>query len=674
TKQQRTQELIAETKKRISESLSSVPKQFTQRYLAMDKGHEQELIKEGAKLLQMYGSAEPVSEEQRQKDMADLLSAVAEFDRMEKETPVEDIDQRFRDIGYGLWIDTITREIRKIINDTNIKKYGILQIEKLISFLPRQFDLKDIRNALELLKNTKEVLDIIELNPKISVIAFRNEILKLTVAEKTLLSLIASEYKTSKKKIKDIFGWDDEFLSQNLAHLQSLNIIQVRGNEITAEGLMQVKDRERMKIQDHISKQGREIITPSKRVRTQAQGKSIPARMKTAIPSTISASIPQSLSQTSVNIKKAPAKFKALPQVPPLLKQKSQVTPMRDDKTSLKSSIKPGVTRSLPKIRQIPQPIIKEKLSVSRPPSVPSIPPVSPVKGRSSAPPAHRVPSVPPVSPVKGRSLAPPAPRFPSVPPVSSVKGRSSVPSAPRVPSVSPKPPSSGLKPSLDKQSARKTSKFQLNAMPVTEEQLHSDIEDLLGAISTLEAEAAYSQSKDDLRIYDWHGEKVNAEKLISKTKIEDDKGIIQQSKSIQKLSEKIFAIYEKHEIVNGGVMQLKKLEQLLIKEGLKSINKEDLKKTIDLLKSMGMISRVLEFPNGEKVLLFKDIPLSDKEIEILGKVLETPKQLFVKTKLATILNMTEEEILDLLKNLQEKGIIRYHGDSVIEVPGFIQH
>ncbi|MHA1370208.1 MAG: hypothetical protein ACTSRA_10895, partial [Promethearchaeota archaeon] len=157
-------------------------------------------------------------------------------------------------------------------------------------------------------------------------------------------------------------------------------------------------------------------------------------------------------------------------------------------------------------------------------------------------------------------------------------------------------------------------------------------------------------------------------------TKIEDDKGIIQQSKSIQKLSEKIFAIYEKHEIVNGGVMQLKKLEQLLIKEGLKSINKEDLKKTIDLLKSMGMISRVLEFPNGEKVLLFKDIPLSDKEIEILGKVLETPKQLFVKTKLATILNMTEEEILDLLKNLQEKGIIRYHGDSVIEVPGFIQH
>ncbi|MBN2151385.1 MAG: hypothetical protein JW839_08070, partial [Candidatus Lokiarchaeota archaeon] len=267
SKQQQTMKIITETKKKISEqTATAIPGQMAKKLLAMSTAQEAVLIKEGAKLLkQMGSSAEPVSEEQRKTDMEELLKAATKLQEMEKESPLEDVDEFFSNVGYGLWMDTIAQGLRKITSDPNIRKHGILQVEKLMSFLPRAFDPKDIRNALQLMKKSKEIVDLVELNPKTVVIGFSQESTELKTAEKVLLAAIASEDEMTKQKVKMLFNWEDDFLNEVCARLTALNILQIKGDKLVAEGLLTAKDKEYIKQKEATKRAAMTLSTPGEK-------------------------------------------------------------------------------------------------------------------------------------------------------------------------------------------------------------------------------------------------------------------------------------------------------------------------------------------------------------------------------------------------------------------------
>ncbi len=400
-KQQKTMEIIAETKKKISDRVSeqgtSIPEEMTKKYLAMDSAQEKAVLKDAEKFLKIYASAEPVTEEQRKQDMEELLKAAETLEKMESETQLVDVEERFSNVGYGLWMDTVSQAIRKIIKDTNIRKHGILQVEKLMSFLPRKFDVKDIRNALQLLKKAKEIVDIVELSSNVLAIAFTSEAAQLTISEKVLLATLSDEFEVTKQKIKNIFNWDDAFLNQAVVKLQALNILTMKGDKLSAEGLFTPKDKAELEQKKAVQ-----------------QPKSPPAIV---VPSAGSQGEPPVATRTPVDMAKIPS-IPAVPKVPPVpARQPADGTPAPATATAPAPPVKappavpvpkpvalppkPAETPQVKAVPSVPLPPIKGLPAVKSPVSAPAKPPVTPpVAGKPAV--------LPPKAPTQQPAVLPP--------------------------------------------------------------------------------------------------------------------------------------------------------------------------------------------------------------------------------------------------------------------------
>nr|MDO8114790.1 hypothetical protein [Candidatus Sigynarchaeota archaeon] len=696
-KQQKTMALITETKKKISEQApAAIPEAVAKKFLDMGKTQEMELIKEGAKLLKQYGSAEPVSEAQRKSDMEELLKAATKLEELEKETPIEDVDERFSNVGYGLWMDTITQGIRKITSDTNIRKYGLLQIEKLMSFLPRAFDPKDIRNALQLMKKSKEVIDLFELNPKTIAVAFTAECRELKIAEKVLLAAIASEDEMTRQKAKMLFGWEDDFLNEIIGHLQALNILQIKGDKLVAEGLITAKDRENIKQKQEARKAAAAAAQqPTNLVEPKA---SMPVAKPTgqvkgappvpAIPAAKTPTVPP---------------MPGVPKVPPV--------PGLPSKPPAATAPKVPATPSTPSIPKTPAVPPTQEKRVSPPiPAVPAVPKVAPLPPKPKEAPAAETPAKPLPSlkplPVKGlpavKEIPKTAPSKPSAP-APSVPATPVAPQVPKLPAVSTLPPVAKpvipvakpvaltkptpiakpklpISPPVEKgegaevedQASEKYVQIG-NVTPINETQRQLDIDDLMGAVAELEKQSSFSSGKEksNMRIFDKEGKPVDQMELLA-TETVGKAGAPATSNDVEMLAEKILSVYEKQEIVNGGVMQLKKLKLLLDQEVGSPVNDAKFASTLEVVKSMGMISNIIDMAGDDKLVLFKDIQLAPDELGIIQLALGTPLKEFTKDNIVSLLNAQEEMVLAALKKLQDKGILRFSGKTIL-IPGIIQ-
>ncbi|MEX2757358.1 MAG: hypothetical protein Q6365_018415, partial [Candidatus Sigynarchaeota archaeon] len=205
---------------------------------------------------------------------------------------------------------------------------------------------------------------------------------------------------------------------------------------------------------------------------------------------------------------------------------------------------------------------------------------------------------------------------------------------------------------------------------PIDEAQRRNDMEDIMRAVMELERESTFSSGKEkpDLHVFDKDGKPVDNEGLLSQGKIASST----DGAEIGEITEKILAVYEKQEIMNGGVMQLKKLKLLLEEEVGAQIDGGKLGSTIEMLRQMGMVSDIIDIKGGEKLVIFKKIELSPEEIAIIQLAISTPIAEFSKENLVKFLGVPDEVALGTLKKLQEKGVIRFAGNS-IQVPGVIQ-
>ncbi|MFX0100611.1 MAG: hypothetical protein ACFFCS_13635 [Candidatus Hodarchaeota archaeon] len=669
-KQQQTMSLISETKKRISEQTASVAPALTEKFLG-SKDQEMAMLKEGAKLLKSVGGSwEPMSEEQRQTDMEELMKAVEKLDEMEEETPVEDVDERFRDTGYGLWMDQVSGVIRKIIADNNIQKYGLLQLEKLIHFLPRPLERRDVRNALELLKESKEITGVVELSPNIVVITFTREAAKIELSEKVLLAAIANEDKMTKQKVKMLFGWDDDHLNDTIARLQSLNILHVRNDELIAEGLMTGRDRDAAKQKED----ARKPPSSAKKLEVKIRGESAEEVTKSK-PKTSGL-----FASSSPEVAKIPTpQVPAVPKVPPVSRPSPPpVSPAPQEVTKPAPPPVSPVPREVTKPAPPPvSPVPREVTKPAPPPVSPVSPPTTPVVKPTAPPVSVKPPSLPEVKPVKPtlpeskkepkKAISTPAPK--KLKPLPTVNlPKMVVPSEPMRIFKEEKPQKKKI---IAEAKTPAVPKIK-SAAEIDAIRKDDDMNDLLGAVAELEKESAFSSSKDDLKVFDKEGREVKTEDLIKEDAVEKTPPKADMGDDTEKFTGIILSIYEKQEILNGGLMQLKKLRDLFKKE-VKEFDEDSFNSTLELIRSMGMISDILDLGKGEKLVLFKEMSLSEGELKILRMAIGKPLKQFTKSNLLEKTGIDEDEMLGLLKSLQEKGIIRLEGKDVISIPGVIQ-
>jgi len=131
---------------------------------------------------------------------------------------------------------------------------------------------------------------------------------------------------------------------------------------------------------------------------------------------------------------------------------------------------------------------------------------------------------------------------------------------------------------------------------------------------------------------------------------------------------EKILNYHENYSLLNGGFAQYETIKNYVEQE-LGDVPEDLLKNMLEQLIQLQMIRSSMKI--GEYTFyLFQNIEFNEKEKQFLNfSVYKSPlsKQDYIKG-----LDWEEEDILNTMKNLQNKGILRIESDKII-IPGIIQ-
>jgi hypothetical protein len=165
--------------------------------------------------------------------------------------------------------------------------------------------------------------------------------------------------------------------------------------------------------------------------------------------------------------------------------------------------------------------------------------------------------------------------------------------------------------------------------------------------------------------------DKTPSVKKLPKKDITDDAKITTYKGSIdldEAVSQRILRFHEKYSIINGGLVQFEKIENFILKKN-PDIKKEIILATLNQLMDLSLVSSSLTL-DEHLIFLFKDIELTQNEKDFISQALY--RKPLSKDNFMKRLKWNEETILETMKLLQEKGIIRIEADKVV-IPGIIQ-
>jgi len=157
--------------------------------------------------------------------------------------------------------------------------------------------------------------------------------------------------------------------------------------------------------------------------------------------------------------------------------------------------------------------------------------------------------------------------------------------------------------------------------------------------------------------------ENLNFDDLIGKDLVEESKTSDFDKESI---IQAILDIYEKYEHLNGGLMDLSFIHNLLSKLWPK-IGLVDIIQVQDELKNLGFLKQTLEFENNT-IWIFKDISLNQDMISIIKELTENGAQ--YKEELKTKLNWSDEKLISIIKELQELQVLNIDSQNKYYLPG----
>ncbi|MHA1271892.1 MAG: hypothetical protein ACTSQS_00495 [Promethearchaeota archaeon] len=131
---------------------------------------------------------------------------------------------------------------------------------------------------------------------------------------------------------------------------------------------------------------------------------------------------------------------------------------------------------------------------------------------------------------------------------------------------------------------------------------------------------------------------------------------------------EKILQYHEKYSLINGGLVQYEKIKEFVEKE-LGEVPEDLLKGMLSQLKKLQMIQEITKIGKHE-FYIFKDLKLGIHEKNFIRVCIN--KKPLNKEEIMKALHWDEERTLNVMKQLQEKGIIKLEKDKII-IPGAIQ-
>ncbi|MFX1277651.1 MAG: hypothetical protein ACFFAT_21740, partial [Promethearchaeota archaeon] len=239
-------EIIAETEKHIE----STVKKKVERIEEDRKVHEKEfeVIKranvEYVSFTSGFRSAMPKTEEEKIQDIKDLKDAISMLESLE--SMATDISKQNIGVGVGMFYDKMSRKFKQIISENHLSDHNFIPSERLKhhAFL----NIKNIKNSdilpiLSIMKETKLLNDVIEINPTFYLIVFVDIAFELTNPEKVLLTFAYDEDKLTIQKLIELTEWKSSHADKVIESLKNKNIIIIKDDEIFVEGFGHPEER-----------------------------------------------------------------------------------------------------------------------------------------------------------------------------------------------------------------------------------------------------------------------------------------------------------------------------------------------------------------------------------------------------------------------------------------------
>lgn len=213
------------------------------------KKDEKLLIDEGEQLWKEWnaelGEAEPISDEQRQKDIELLKTTVSALEQLDKEH-YNELEKEEVDMGKGMFYDSISRKLGRILKNKNWKELPFIQAEKLENEAlgtVKHLEHDDFKETLKLMKVVGIFKDIVEIDPHTTLLVFTKTPLKFSLVEKVVLSFIAHSENSSITELQKLTGWKSSYLYQVIEDLEQRKIILKQENQLQAIGFMTKEER-----------------------------------------------------------------------------------------------------------------------------------------------------------------------------------------------------------------------------------------------------------------------------------------------------------------------------------------------------------------------------------------------------------------------------------------------
>ncbi len=242
-------EQLADVENVPSEPIFEDPESFA---ISQD---EDLLISEGERLYSEFNEelfeSTPRTISEQQEDLQHLMRTIESLESLDSSHYQPKVEKTV-DMGTGMFYDSISQKLSKIIKEHDFKKPAFLQAEKLEAYAfqsVKNITHKDYSETLKIMKEIYVIKEIVQINEMTTLLNLHKTRLSLDLPEKVVLFFMANNFPTTIAKLLEFTQWKPNYLNQVLESLQAKDYITRTDDEISAEGLNTAEEFEELRLQ-----------------------------------------------------------------------------------------------------------------------------------------------------------------------------------------------------------------------------------------------------------------------------------------------------------------------------------------------------------------------------------------------------------------------------------------
>ncbi|MHA1522092.1 MAG: hypothetical protein ACTSRK_18095, partial [Promethearchaeota archaeon] len=213
------------------------------------------LISEGERLYSEFNEelfdAKPRTISEQQEDMQNLMNTIESLESLDLSHYQPD-EEKTVDMGTGMFYDSISQKLSKIIKKHDFKTLPFLQAEKLEVYAfqsVKNITHKDFFETLKIMKEIYTIKEIVPINEMCTLLNFHKTPIYLDLSEKVVLFFMANIFPATISKLMDFTQWKPNYLNQVLEKLQDKEYITRTDDLVTANGLNTAEEYEELNLQ-----------------------------------------------------------------------------------------------------------------------------------------------------------------------------------------------------------------------------------------------------------------------------------------------------------------------------------------------------------------------------------------------------------------------------------------